>query len=172
MFLLPQAGSILTPQLPVIKPGTWLNTKQPRRLRQIGIQSAPEEHGYAHCPWSNLRYSADPLQAILSHQVVPSPQTILKLHRPSSLDQRACHRLPLNYDTLFVQVCISPFMLNVGAHLSCLGHNFRQKALKSCHEMFLHDEKQGFYGENITYKFRGVSICSKYMPMGKKQKLV
>ena len=41
MFLLPYAGSILTPQLPGIEPGAWLNTKQPRGPRQIGIQSAP-----------------------------------------------------------------------------------------------------------------------------------
>ena len=40
-FLLPQDGSILTPQLLGIEPGAWLDTKQPRGPRQIGIQSTP-----------------------------------------------------------------------------------------------------------------------------------
>ena len=40
-FLLPYAESILTSPLPGNEPSTWLNTKQPRGPRQIGIQSAP-----------------------------------------------------------------------------------------------------------------------------------
>ena len=53
-----------------------------------------EEFRYAHHPWSNPRYSKDPLQVILSHQMVPYPQAIFKLLRPSSLDYRAHHGLP------------------------------------------------------------------------------
>ena len=44
-------------------------------------------------PWLNPRYSADPLQAISSLYVVSYSQAILKFHRPSSLDYRACHGL-------------------------------------------------------------------------------
>ena len=39
-FLHPQARSIPTTQLPGIKPSAWLDTKQPRRPKQIRIQSA------------------------------------------------------------------------------------------------------------------------------------
>ena len=35
-----------------------------------------------------LRYSADPLKAVSSQQVIPSPQAILKIRPPNSLDYR------------------------------------------------------------------------------------
>ena len=53
-FLLPQARSILTLWLPVIKPSTCLNTKQPCEPRQIGIQEGPR---CAHRPCPGLTSS-------------------------------------------------------------------------------------------------------------------
>ena len=74
--IVPYARSILTPQLTGIKPGNWLNTKQPRRPNQIGIQPAPGETRACvmYCLWSNPGYSANNLEAILSLQVIPYPQ--------------------------------------------------------------------------------------------------
>ena len=43
------------------------------------------------------KYSANPPPPILSLQVVPYPQAILKFHPPGSLDYRSCHRLLVGF---------------------------------------------------------------------------
>ena len=77
-----------------------------------------EEPGCAHCPWSNPRYSAAPLQAISSLWVVPYPQAILKFHRPSCLDYRARHGLPVILSLSNFCLCINLIALE---KLAC-GH--------------------------------------------------
>ena len=84
-YLLQKAGSILISWLLGIEPGAWLDTKQARGPRQIGIQSATS--GTLVEPQVKCRPSAGHLEPLGD----PYPQVIFKFHCPSSLDYRACH---------------------------------------------------------------------------------
>ena len=80
---------------------------------RLNFNLLQEEPWYAHCPCLNPRYSLDPLLAISSLQVVPYPQAILKFHRPSSLDYRACDGLQVKLISFVVSLHISG--LNTGS---------------------------------------------------------
>ena len=114
-FLLPQARSILTSRLPEIKPGAWLNTKQLRGPRQIGIQYAPGETRVCAPPLVEpqvqCRPSAshfEPLGGSLStsHPQIP-PSQQLGLHSPPRTPGRPLHIWHLRVLTIQQKMGIS-----------------------------------------------------------------
>ena len=72
MFLLPWAGSILTPQLPgILEPGAWLDTQQPQGRPDIGIQSA-REIWMCKLHLVESQAGADSMKSISSLYLIPS----------------------------------------------------------------------------------------------------
>ena len=65
------------------------------------VHPAPENN---HGILIVLRYSVDPLKAVSSQQVIPSPQAILKIRPPNSLDYRVRYE-PLKWCQILVFVC-------------------------------------------------------------------
>ena len=75
-----------------------------------------------------LRYSADPLKAVSSQQVIPSPQAILKIRPPNSLDYRVryepqtCSNL-FNFQIVVIQMKANFYIgqIHIKTHHCVLG---------------------------------------------------